>query len=732
VGFLSWLTGSVTPNDNPGPSSVGPGHNPGDPDGVQVVGDAVESRAFSAVVPSPWDGWPAGWDVPSWGATGQQFGRLVDTAWACLDLNSSVLSTMPVYRTRGGQVIEPASWMTNPDPDIYTSWHEFAKQLFWDFQLGEAFVLPMALDAAGFPSRFRVIPPWLMNVDMAGSRRVYNLGSMDVTGDVLHIRYKSTTEDAHGHGPLEAAGARMTAAAVLSRYMSELVQQGGIPNFYLQNDYPLTKTEADDLLEQWVASRKRNVGKPAVLSGPVTAHQLQMSPKDMAMVELAQFNESRIAIHCGVPPFLVGLPSGGDSMCVDTETEILTRRGWKPHDDLLIGEDVLTLNHVTGMTEWQPLQDVNTFAVRDRAMVSIEMQGHSSFSTDDHKWPVVFSSDKTGEQRRIMRMSRDLKRTDALVLSAPCADLPAESKYSDAFVELVAWFYTEGTVGDYDCISIGQSIKANPAHVDRIRAAVRTVFGEAGWSEYRYADMAIWRLRRHLSAEVLAVMEDAKRKVIDRSFIYSLTQAQLELFVRVSVWADGCESSVQTTFKQKDTDRLERFELACTLAGMATMRHSVMANCTEVTVRRRGALRPVQADRRARRFGRELVRRATFTGQVWCPTTPNGTWFARRRGTTYFTHNTYSNVSSLFDFHDRASIRPKATYVTAAMSGWALPRGQQVELNRDEYTRPALNERAQAYAQLHAVGALSGEDIRRMERFTGEVAVDALTGGDLS
>jgi hypothetical protein len=31
-------------------------------------------------------------------------------------------------------------------------------------------------------------------------------------------------------------------------------------------------------------------------------------------VELSQWNESRIAVLLGVPPFLMGLPSGGDSM----------------------------------------------------------------------------------------------------------------------------------------------------------------------------------------------------------------------------------------------------------------------------------------------------------------------------------------------------------------------------------------------------------------------------------
>jgi phage portal protein BeeE len=105
---------------------------------------------------------------------------------------------------------------------------------------------------------------------------------------------------------------------------------------------------------------------------------------------------------------------------------------------------------------------------------------------------------------------------------------------------------------------------------------------------------------------------------------------------------------------------------------------------------------------------------------------------------------TYSNVSSLFDFHDRASLRSKALHVMTALSGWALPHGQSVELNRDEYSRPGLNERAEAYTKLAAVGALSADEIRTMERLVGpgpsldvpdpeeQLAPAALTGGGRS
>jgi len=103
---------------------------------------------------------------------------------------------------------------------------------------------------------------------------------------------------------------------------------------------------------------------------------------------------------------------------------------------------------------------------------------------------------------------------------------------------------------------------------------------------------------------------------------------------------------------------------------------------------------------------------------------------------------TYSNVTQLFDFHHRAGLNTKIAAVFSALSYWALPRGQRVELNRDDYTRPPFNERAAGYKALADAGValgqpvISADEIRTMERLQGEApepapqAADALTGGD--
>jgi HK97 family phage portal protein len=320
MGWRDWWTGvnheGEVANANPS-SSVGPSYHPGDPDGLEMIGEEVESRNLPSFYPSPWSGWPETWSTPNWDMD-NRFNALVDVAWGCLDKNASALSTMPVYRTRGGQVIEPASWMTNPDPMIYSSWHEFAKQLFWDYQLGEAFVLPMMPGSDGYPMRFRVMPPWSIHVEMRDGLRSYHIGDAtgpDVTAEILHIRYKSSSTNPHGVGPLESAGGRMLTAGLLSKYVREFAETGGVPLRTIETEADMSPEEAKDLQEQYMASRVQNAVAPPVFdNGGKLVDHASVSPKDAAMLEIAQFTESRIAVLLGVPPFLVGLPSGGDSM----------------------------------------------------------------------------------------------------------------------------------------------------------------------------------------------------------------------------------------------------------------------------------------------------------------------------------------------------------------------------------------------------------------------------------
>ena len=314
------------PADVP-PATVGPPEaTPGDPGGLVFVDEGRGTPRGRPPMAMPWSGWPAEWQTPSWMGS---VSLLTDTAWTCLDSNSSILSTMPPYLVGAAPSLD-ADWLNNPNPDLYTSWSEFAKQLFWDFQgVGEAFVMATARYASGWPARFHVVPPWMVEVDIGpGARRLYTVGGADVTADILHVRYTSRIGDGHGHGPLEVGGPRLVAAAALARYAGELARTGGMPYSVLVHPNRLTAQQATDLQMQWVEARMSTLGLPAVLSGGVDFKPLSFDPQKMALVELAQWNEARIAVLLGVPPVCVALPSGGDPMTYSNTTSLFMYR-WR-------------------------------------------------------------------------------------------------------------------------------------------------------------------------------------------------------------------------------------------------------------------------------------------------------------------------------------------------------------------------------------------------------------------
>ena len=303
------------PNSNPpgiAPASVGPPDaTGGDPHQFTVEGDTPPPIVTPTIVPSSWDGYPDEWDMPRWGG---RAATLANTAWTCIDLNASVIASMEPY-TVGSAPSTDTSWMQNPNPDFYASWEDFCKSLFWDYMAtGEVFVMATGFYSTGWPARFGIVPPWAVQVDLDQGFRRYRIGSVELQpNELLHIRYQGSVDDARGHGPLEAVGARVIAAEVLAKYARNVVAKG-MPPSVLTHEDELDDEQAAKYKAQWIAARMSSIGEPAVLSGGMKWSPVEMSPKDMALVELTQWNESRISVALGVPPFIVGLPSGGDSM----------------------------------------------------------------------------------------------------------------------------------------------------------------------------------------------------------------------------------------------------------------------------------------------------------------------------------------------------------------------------------------------------------------------------------
>jgi hypothetical protein len=338
----------------------------------------------------------------------------------------------------------------------------------------------------------------------------------------------------------------------------------------------------------------------------------------------------------------------GDTYCVDGDTEALTRRGWLRWLDLTTDDEVLALGP-DGVARWEPVLAVNTFAGTHR-MLSVGGRGHSSLTTANHRWIAERRTGRGGSRRYVEEVvtSERLTVEHRIPIAAP-VEAPTVAKHIDALVEAVAWYWTEGhdrkpgvgrtqTTGIY----IVQSPTVNPHNVARIRRCLTDLFGpgsprlpgvkgaEPTWAEYRYReDKVEFRLN---AAAARVLREYAPGKVVDAAWLTELTTAQLELFIEASVAADGHQRGSMIELAQADKARAEAFQVALVLSGRAASIHGDAQGRWCVTGRTGSRVKPL-------RHPHEWV---SYTGVVWCPTTPSGSWLARRAGHVFYTGNSGS------------------------------------------------------------------------------------------
>jgi hypothetical protein len=357
-------------------------------------------------------------------------------------------------------------------------------------------------------------------------------------------------------------------------------------------------------------------------------------------------------------------------MCVDTETEIFTRRGWLTFDQVRVGDETLSIDETDGCSYWTPINELHTFDEPDWDMVAMKGQSFDALVTPRHRWLVKQA--ETDKMR--WRTTMELNFKDRIPLTVPRGDAPMSSSYKDEFVELAAWYFTEGSVQPKGQISITQSLTVNPDEVESIRKCLLSLYGESGkvnlgperpggplWSEVVRVGERTGRLRHddemvsfHLSKGIqreLAEVVVGRKRVPTFDFLAALTQEQLELFLDVSRRGDGWIQGGRVHIEQGHEGRIRAYEAACALAGKASSTSYLPREGTNVldgpsdrwhtAILKSTTVGPVAAAAAKTLTGQAMtITKKRYHGIVWCPTLSRGNWLARRNGSVYFTGNT--------------------------------------------------------------------------------------------
>jgi len=351
----------------------------------------------------------------------------------------------------------------------------------------------------------------------------------------------------------------------------------------------------------------------------------------------------RVASAFEIPnEILIGMATANHWPC-DEATEIYTRDGWITYQGLEAGVEVLALDIESGTSCFQAISGARVEHVVDRPMISLESQLHSSLTTPDHRWPVERDGRLEWARTEDFLDNPDhggqSRRRRSMLLGATYQDLPAEPKFSDAFVQLLAWCATDA---DLTPPNRGYQLRIrqrNAENFPSIQAAVRDV-DHAHYTDHS-AGVNEWMLSKTATAAMDAYgVRIGTRWFLSRDTVSLLTQAQLHLLLETALRANGN----RRTLFSVDESRLDAFEHAAILLGhrVSRGRRNQQTGWGNLPV---AWLSWGPSTRFAPRPGAH-IEHVSYTGVIFCPKVPVGQSFlARRNGKVFFTGNTAWAIS---------------------------------------------------------------------------------------
>lgn len=342
--------------------------------------------------------------------------------------------------------------------------------------------------------------------------------------------------------------------------------------------------------------------------------------------------------------------------CVDYDTEILTTSGWKRYDEVSNGDTILSYSLQSHEIVEDHIQQVHIYP-GTTDVVRFDTPTFSAVSTPDHRWVV-------GEYDEVPRIktTRDIvthKWPDYPIIRVANNSFAPNPDFSDDELKLVGWVMTDGSIGKKAyAIHLYQSIKRTKnaeVYQDMICTLDRLgiQYTDACRDGYYHE---IYLKKSSLTKWIRDTFPD---RVLSFEWVSTLSQHQAEVVMRAMLQGDGTgvdgcgvrANGARVSLCCKGEAARDVFQYLCYRAGYATnfltidgskldypSNHKLYDSMTnipnssnvyyDVTV-----LQIIRAQVYPHHKFDETVQ------GVWCVTTTEGTWIARRDGKVYITGN---------------------------------------------------------------------------------------------
>jgi len=338
--------------------------------------------------------------------------------------------------------------------------------------------------------------------------------------------------------------------------------------------------------------------------------------------------------------------------CVPLGSEILTRRGFKRHDQLMIGEAVLAYDVNTGRSEWVPLENVSVYENAKVFKLSTEKNLFSVRCTEDHSWAVGTEPYKPcrgaaaprgprkdrGPERKLVK-ANEIRTSHRLIVAAPAEG--GSHPLTPELAAVLGWVMTDGTIqrrGTFVRLGICQSKPRRVAEIRELlaRAGLHaredvgqpTVRVFPGGASYECLPQHWFYLSADESRFVL--MSAGIEGPADMPVLVTQLSAEARAAMFSAMMAADADSKGRFGKKRKP-GVMEAWAILATLEGIALGKPG-MSSTGEVPTQQTLDCAYVR--------GSNLSLTPDGEEPVWCPTTKHGTWVMRQNGRITITGNT--------------------------------------------------------------------------------------------
>ena len=342
--------------------------------------------------------------------------------------------------------------------------------------------------------------------------------------------------------------------------------------------------------------------------------------------------------------------------CVDFDTEILTCNGWKRYNEVEVGDDILSYSFTNHEIVMDKVNAVHIYNEKQE-IIRFESPTFSAASTRNHRW-VVGTSDEIPYIKFTENIYKN-KWPDYPILRVANNSFEDNPDISDNILKLLGWVMTDGCIekNRYG-IHIYQSTKRHKNSdvysdmintLDELDIDITDNCRDGIYHEIylKKCDITKW------------IYDTFPNRILSFNFVSTLSQHQSEVLMRAMLQGDG--TGVDSKGYSLKNNRVsiccrnemcrDVFQYLCYRAGYATNYYKIDMSDKDYTSNHilydsMGNI-PVSKStyydvtvlkiKRAQIYPKH--KSIDNVDGVWCITSKEGTWIARRNGKVYITGN---------------------------------------------------------------------------------------------